>query len=118
MDERRAQRVSEALREELAEIIGFEMDDPRTRFVDVTEVHVSPDGRHARVKVGIVGTEQEQKQALAGLDHAKAFLRGEVARRLSLRRVPDLHFEHDRFPDADTRVDVLLKRARKTRGRE
>ena len=57
MDERRTLRVSEAVREELTEIIGFELDDPRLLDVDVTEVHVSPDSRHATVKIAARGDE-------------------------------------------------------------
>jgi ribosome-binding factor A len=116
MDEHRVQRVSEAVREELSEIIGFEMDDPRLAAVDVTEVHVSPDSRHAHVKVEVSGGEHEQEQALAALDHARHYLRNELARRLNLRRIPELHFAADRFSDAAVRVAVLLKRAKKKRG--
>ena len=117
MDERRAQRVSEAVREELSEIIGFEMDDPRLAGVVVTDVEVSPDSRHARVKVGLGGEPREQRQALAALDHARYYLRHELASRLNLRRVPELHFETDAWADADSRVELLLKRAKKNRGR-
>ncbi len=73
MDERRTLRVSEALREELTEIIGFETEDPRLLAVDVTEVHVSQDGRHANVRVGLRGNEKEQDASLAALDHAGRF---------------------------------------------
>ena len=60
MDERRTARVSEAVREELTEIIGFELDDPRLADVEVTDVHVSPDSRHATVKVAIHGDEKRR----------------------------------------------------------
>ena len=56
----------------LSEIIGFETDDPRLLAVEVTEVHVSPDGRHATIRVAIRGNEREQKQSLAALEHAAA----------------------------------------------
>ncbi len=117
MDERRSQRVSEAVREELAEIIGFEMDDPRLAGVSVTGAEVSPDSRHARVKVVAQGGPAEQQQALAALEHARHYLRRELASRLSLRMAPELHFEPDRWAEADSRVEILLKRAKKTRGR-
>jgi len=58
MDERRTLRVSEAVREELSEIIGFETADPRLLAVEVTEVHVSPDGRHANIRVVIRRNEK------------------------------------------------------------
>lgn len=118
MDTHRSERVSEAVREELSEIIGFELSDPRLGPVDVTEVHVAPDMRHANVKVGLGGDDRSQRDSLTALDHARHYLRHELARRLNLRRAPELHFEVDRFANVDTRVDVLLKRARKSRGRE
>jgi ribosome-binding factor A len=117
MDERRTLRVSEAVREELAEIIGLEMEDPRLLAVDVTEVHVSPDSRHATVKVAVRGTEREQTQALAALEHAQGFLRRQLASRLQLRHVPELHFDRDKNPDVESRIDFLIKRAKKSRGR-
>jgi ribosome-binding factor A len=118
MDERRTHRVSEAVREELTEIIGFETDDPRLLAVDVIEAHVSHDGRHATIRVAIRGNEREQKQSLAALEHARHFLRHELATRLSLRHVPELHFNQDRNPDVESRIDFLLKRAKKSRSRE
>jgi ribosome-binding factor A len=117
MDERRTSRVSEAVREELSEIIGFETDDPRLLAVEVLEAHVSPDGRHATIKVAIRGDEREQRQSMAALEHARHYLRHELATRLSLRHVPELHFDQDRNPDVESRIDFLLKRAKKSRGR-
>jgi len=115
MQQHRSQRVSEAVREELGEIIGFELSDPRLASVDVTEVTVSPDGRHATVRV-TVGDAPGEQDALAALEHARPFLRRALANRLNLRRVPELHFQPDCYPDASARVDVLLKRAKKKRG--
>ncbi|HVN04564.1 MAG TPA: 30S ribosome-binding factor RbfA [Bryobacteraceae bacterium] len=115
MDEHRARRVSEALREELSEIIGFELSDPRLVVVDVTDVTVSPDSRHATVKVNLAGDEREQHQAMAALERAGNYLRHELASRLNLRKVPELHFEPDLHPEAASRVEILLKRAKKKR---
>ncbi len=117
MDDRRTQRVSVAVQEELAELIGFELDDPRLREVTVTEVHVSSDGRYAHVKVAASGDEPQQKESLAALEHARHYLRHELATRLSLRHVPELHFEQDRHPDVENRIEFLLKRAKKSRRR-
>ncbi|HKE28050.1 MAG TPA: 30S ribosome-binding factor RbfA, partial [Bryobacteraceae bacterium] len=106
-----------AVQEELAEIVGFELEDPRLLEVAVTEVHVSSDGRYAQVKVALSGDERQQRDSLAALDHARHYLRHELASRLGLRHVPELHFEQDRNPDADNRIDLLLKRAKKSRGK-
>jgi ribosome-binding factor A len=116
MEEHRARRVSEAVKEELAELIGFEMDDPRLATVNVTNAEVSSDMRTAHVKVAIEGGHE--KKALEALEHAKGFLKHELAARLNLRRVPDLYFSADTHPDAESRIDFLLRRAKRTRARE
>ena len=116
MEDHRARRVSEAVKEELAEIIGFEMEDPRLESVSVTTATVSPDMRHAMVKVAT--DPGEEKKALAALEHAKNFLRHELAARLNLRRIPELHFSPDSHPDADSRVEFLIRRAKRNRARE
>ena len=118
MDERRTRRVSEAVREDLIELVGFEMSDPRLLPVEVNHVTLSPDGRHAHVLIGVRGDEKAQKDAFAALEHAKHYLRHELARRLSLRRVPELHFSADLGAESLDRIEILLQRARKTRGQD
>jgi ribosome-binding factor A len=118
MDERRSARVSEVMREELAEIVGFEMSDPRLSMVDVVGVHVAPDGKHAHVMVSCPGGTTEQDRVVGVLRHASSFLRRELARRMNLRRMPELHFEAGLMMESASRLEQLLKRARKTRGRE
>jgi ribosome-binding factor A len=117
MDVRRTLRVSEAVREELSELIGFETQDPRLLAVEVLEVHVSSDGRHANVVVAARGSEREQRESMAALEHARHYLRHEMAMRLSLRHIPELHFEQEKKPDVESRIDFLLRRAKKSRGR-
>lgn len=116
MAEHRSLRISEAVKEELAELIGFEMEDPRLSSVSVTSAQVSPDLRHAHVKVAV--DAETMKQAMDGLEHAKGFLRQELASRLNLRRMPELHFSTDNHPEAESRIDFLLRRARRTRAAE
>ncbi len=118
MDAHRTGRVSEAVREELSEIISFEMSDPRLADLAVTEVRVSPDMRDAHVKVALQSDDIAAKKALKALEHAAAYLRHELASRLGLRRTPELHFSIDEHPEAPARVELLLKRARKIRGEE
>ena len=115
MEEHRAGCVSLAVTEELAEIIGFEMDDPRLASVNVTHADVSPDMRHAHVKFS--SDQGAEKAALAALDHAKGYLKHELASRLNLRRVPDLHFVPDSHPEAESRVDFLVRRTKKMKAR-
>jgi ribosome-binding factor A len=117
MDEHRSQRVSEAIREELAEIIGYEMSDPRIGQVDVTEVLVAPDMRHARVRLHLGGDEKDREQAMLALEGARHYLRRELAGRLRLFRIPELHFEADLGTESEIRLEQLLRRARKDRAK-
>ncbi|MGQ9635205.1 MAG: 30S ribosome-binding factor RbfA [Bryobacteraceae bacterium] len=95
MDDRRSERVREAIREELSEIIAYEMEDPRVQSVEVTEVLLSPDLRHARVRLHLEGDEKGRAQCLAALSGARRFLRRQLAVRIRLYRTPELHFEPD-----------------------
>lgn len=117
MDPRRLQRLSEAMREELNEIIGYEMEDPRLGSVTVTDVHVSPDSRNARIMVRIPGDRAAQDQSLEALKRAGGFIRHQLAERIDVFRIPDLRFEPDAMVEA-SRVDMLLKRVRKGRARD
>jgi ribosome-binding factor A len=117
MESRRAQRVSEALREELAELVGYELQDPRLIGVTVIECHLSPDGRRAQVAVALRGPEQERRGAIEALERAKHHLRRQVASRLRLFRAPELHFVEDTAGGGESRIDQLLKRIHKTAGR-
>jgi ribosome-binding factor A len=92
------------------------MDDPRLSDIMVTSAEVSPDMRHAHVKVAV--DTKNEKQAMAALEHARNFLRHELAARLNLRRIPELHFSPDNHAGADSRIDFLLRRARRGRAKE
>ncbi|MCA2966894.1 MAG: 30S ribosome-binding factor RbfA [Acidobacteriaceae bacterium] len=112
----RAQRISEALRTELAEMISFELADPRVDGVLVNEVHVSPDLKKARVLVAIPAGA-DPATVLGALNGARAFLRTQVAERLQLRRTPDLQFESGADVDP-AKVKSLLRRIQRGRPRE
>jgi ribosome-binding factor A len=93
MDPHRAERISEALRAELDELIGYEMSDPRVMAVTVTQVIVTSDLRRARVRIAVRGGPAERREALMALDGARGYLRRALAARLRLFRIPELRFE-------------------------
>jgi ribosome-binding factor A len=118
MDNHRNERVSEALREELGELIAYELSDPRIGEATVTEVLVSPDMRHAQVRLHLNDAKREQEQTIQALSGARHFLRRALAERLNLYRVPELHFEADLSPEASDRMEQLLRRVRRGRPRD
>jgi ribosome-binding factor A len=118
MDSYRAKRVSEALREELDEMIGYELSDPRVADAAVTEVLVSPDMKHAKVRLHVSNDLTQRQETIRALEGARHFLRHQLAERLSLFRIPELHFEADISLAGDGRLDHLLKRIRRGRPRD
>jgi ribosome-binding factor A len=113
----RIERISEAIREELSEMIGYEMADPRVGSAMVTEVQISPDKRHAFVRVR-VADDADAKQTLAALEHARGFLRRELTQRLEVYRIPELHFEADVATAIGPKMEHLLRRVKKGRPRD
>lgn len=106
---RRPERFAEALREEIAEVVGFELDDPRVVSATVTEVVVSNDLRDAKVYVFIQGTDDEVNEALKTLRHASTFVRQQVAMNLDVRHAPHLHFVRDTAEENASRVSTILE---------
>jgi ribosome-binding factor A len=104
----RHERLADQIRIEVAEMIEGELKDPRIGFATVTRVDLSPDLRHGRVFVAIMGDENEQQETLAGLASAAGYVRHELGSRLRLRRVPDVVFVLDRGLADGERVEQLL----------
>jgi ribosome-binding factor A len=105
---RRSLRLAEALKDEISEVVGFELDDPRLETVTVTDVTVSEDLRDAKVFVLVQGDEKEVADAMKALQNAMVFVRQQVAMNLSLRHVPHLHFARDTAEENAARVNQLL----------
>ena len=81
---RRPERIAEQLREEITEIVGYELEDPRLIAVTVTDVKVSDNKRDAKVFVTIEGDESEIREAMKALLHAEKFVRQQVALNLNI----------------------------------
>ncbi|MGA2434658.1 MAG: 30S ribosome-binding factor RbfA [Bryobacteraceae bacterium] len=113
MDPHRLGRVTETFREELTEIIVYELTDPRLAGIAMGEIHVTPDMRHAHISVLTDASMQEG--AIAALVGASDYLRRELAVRTRLFRVPELHFSAEVPGGPAARVEELLRRVQKSR---
>lgn len=118
MERHRSERLSEAIREELEEIVTYEMGDPRIDVQGISEVLISPDARHAHVRLVMTGSQQKQLETVQALNHARSYLRSELGRRLDVYRIPELHFEAAIAAELGDRINHLLKRVKKGRPRE
>ena len=104
----RPERLAVALREQITEVVGYEMEDPRLLAVTVTDVVVADNLRDAKVFVVVEGEEKEIKEALKALQRAAAFVRQQVAFNLDLNHAPHLNFVRDTVEENAARVEKLL----------
>ena len=100
-------RVNESLRQVLSEAL-LELKDPRIGFVTVTGVDTSPDLRHARVFVSVLGGERKRERSLVGLEAAHGVLQARVSRELRLKRTPQLAFQYDPSVEHGVRMSKLI----------
>src|SRR5882724_807938 len=115
---RRPERVADILREEISQIVGFELEDPRLTMVTVTDVRLSDNLRDARVFVTVAGDEKEHQTALSALRHAAPYVRKQLGLSLNLPRTPEIHFVRDRIEEEGERVDRLLREIEQERNRK
>jgi ribosome-binding factor A len=109
MSAERMRRVDEAMREVLSDVLTHELKDPRVGFVTVTDVKTSPDLRHARVYVSVLGDAEVVEASLEGLRSAYGFLQGRVGAELRLKNTPTLQFVHDDTAERAQRLERILK---------
>lgn len=107
---RRTERVADLLRREISDILLRRLSDPRVRLASVSEVDVSPDLKHARVKVSFLGSDEARDECVAALEHAAGFIRSQLAGRLrTMRGLPRLLFEIDHGAEHSRRIEDLLE---------
>jgi ribosome-binding factor A len=105
----RHERIAEEILHEVAVMLAGELKDPRIKgLVTATEVQVSPDLRHAKIYVIILGSTEEQDSTIQGLEAATGFVRHELAERIGLRRAPDVRFVLDHRAADIQRIEELL----------
>ena len=107
---RRPEQLAEVIREEVSQIVGFELEDPRVESVTVTDVRVSENLRDASVYVMAEGTEAEKAEAMKALLKAAPYVRRQLGTVLNLRYTPELHFVRDTVEESAARVEELLSK--------
>jgi ribosome-binding factor A len=105
---RRPEQLAEVIREEVSQIVGFELEDPRVQSVTVTDVRVTENLRDASVYVTAEGTDAEKAEAMKALQKAAPYVRRQLGSVLNLRYTPELHFVRDTVEESATRVEALL----------
>jgi len=111
MSNARNARIAQEIQRSLAELIRLEVRDPRVGLVTLTGVELSRDQSHAKVFFTVMGAGPDPEEAGRGLTHAAGFLRSELAHRLTIRKVPELHFAFDESVERGVRLSRLIDEA-------
>jgi ribosome-binding factor A len=105
----RSHRVGDQILREISSLLLFKVKDPRLQGVTLTEVKISKDLRHAYVYYSLLGQDEQKKDAQAGFESAKGFIRKFVGESLHLRYVPDIQFRYDTSLEQGQRIERLLE---------
>ncbi len=116
MQGKRLERVNQLIKEEISLLLMRELKDPRLGFVTVTEVDTSPDLRHARVYVSVLGPEEHWAASIEALGRARGFIWSWLRRHLDLRVTPELDFRADRSMAHAAHIQSILATLRQGEG--
>jgi ribosome-binding factor A len=114
---RRVERVAALIRREVSELLTTGIKDERVQLgmISVTNVEVAGDLQHCKVFVSVFGSDEDRDLAMAGLKAASAYVKGELGRRLKMRRTPEVAFLLDRGLEKGGTVLGLLQRLEEER---
>ena len=116
---RRPERLAEQIKEEVSLIIAGDLEDPRVGFVTVTDARISPDLRHAKIFVTVLGDEQQVSESLGALNQASRVIRRQLGAARRKKRTPERHFGYDDTVRTAARIEQLLsEEGEKARERE
>ncbi|HME92656.1 MAG TPA: 30S ribosome-binding factor RbfA [Methylomirabilota bacterium] len=108
MQGKRLERVNQLIKEEISMLVQRQLKDPRLGFVTVTEVDTSPDLRHAKIYVSVLGPEAQWAASFKALESARGFIWSWLRRHLALRATPELLFRPDRSMEHAAHIQSLL----------
>lgn len=102
------EKMNHIVMKAVSEIIQFELKNPKLGFVTITDVEVTNDHSYAKIFVSFLGKEERNQAGLKVLNQSKGFIRSELAKRLSIRKTPELIFEIDRSLEQGNKIEKLL----------
>ena len=118
VSETRAERIANRIREELSDILIYDVADPRLSWVSITDVQVDRELAFASIYVSSPEGSERAEEILDGLNHARGFLRRKLSQRIELRTFPELRFYWDPTPEQAERIEKLLDSLNDTRNTE
>ena len=105
----RSHRIGDQILREISSLLLLKVKDPRLQGITLTEVTMSKDLRHAYVYYSLLGQDEQKKEAQAGFESARGFIRKAVGEMLYLRYVPDIQFRYDTSLEQGQKMEKLLE---------
>lgn len=112
----RPERLAEAIKKEVSDLLREELKDPRIGFVTITSVEVSKDLRYANIYASVLGNAADQKSTIEALQKAQGFIRGELGKRIRLRYTPEITFKLDESIGRGARLISLMEEVKEKDG--
>jgi len=107
---KRAERVGDQILKGIAELLMLKVRDPRTKGVTLTGIDLSNDLKYARIYFSLIGKGDDVKNASKGLESATGYIKREVGKRIKLKYIPEIHFEHDKTLEAGNRIEKIFEK--------
>ncbi|WP_294562409.1 30S ribosome-binding factor RbfA [uncultured Traorella sp.] len=101
-------KMNHIVQKAVSEIIQFELKNPKVGFITITDVQVTNDNSYAKIFVSFLGKEERAAAGLKALNQSKGFIRSALAKRLTIRKTPELIFEIDRSLERGNKIDKIL----------
>ena len=104
----KAEKVAGIIQKEVSEIIQFELKDPKIGFITITDVIVTNDLSIAKIYVSFLGQKAREEAGMKALERSKGFIRTNLAKRMTLRKVPELQFKIDDSLERGNKIEKIL----------
>jgi len=113
----RTDRLSLEIQKAVADIIRYDINDPRlSKLCSIVNTELTNDLQHCKLFITIYGTEEEQKQSFAVIQQAKGFIRNQLASKVNMRRIPELHFVYDDSIAYSIHIGQLINKINSEKG--
>lgn len=106
----RAEKVAQAIKKEVGNIIHDELGDPRLGFITIMRVELTRDLQLARIYFSVMGSQEQKDKAQDALDSASGFVRRLIGQRLKLRLTPEITFKLDKSVDYSMDIAEKIER--------
>lgn len=105
----KAERIAQIIKKEISRIIQFQLKDPKIGFITITDVQITNDLSLAKIYVSFLGQENREIAGMEALQRSKGYIRSELAKILTIRKVPTLTFQIDNALTKGNQIEKILK---------